>query len=89
MNDIDTLAQGYLADINIIELDKIGMSEPWVANDLPAGGTRILPLSTGYRATFKSGVQTFDNGIYLEKTPGILIRGPQASPAADSLKVVS
>jgi N-acyl-D-aspartate/D-glutamate deacylase len=89
LDDRGVLAPGYLADINIIELDKVGMSKPWVANDLPAGGKRLLQSSTGYRATFKSGVQTFDNGSYLGKTPGILIRGPQASPAADSLKAAS
>jgi N-acyl-D-aspartate/D-glutamate deacylase len=89
LDDRGVLAPGYLADINIIELEKIGMSKPWVANDLPAGGKRLLQSSTGYRATFKSGVQTFDNGRYLGETPGILIRGPQASPTADSLKAAS
>ena len=89
LDDRGLLAPGYLADVNIIELDKIGMSKPWVANDLPAGGKRLLQSSTGYRATFKSGVQTFENGRYLEATPGTLIRGPQASPVADSLKAAS
>jgi len=89
LDDRGVLAPGYLADINIIELEKIGMSKPWVANDLPAGGKRLLQSSTGYRATFKSGVQTFDNGRYLGETPGTLIRGPQASPTADSLKAAS
>ena len=34
LDDRGILAPGYLADINVIELDKIGMSRPWVANDL-------------------------------------------------------
>ena len=89
LDDRGVLAPGYLADINIIELDKIGMSKPWVANDLPAGGKRLLQSSTGYRATFKSGVQTIDNGSYLGETPGILIRGSKSSPASDSLKAAS
>ena len=81
LDDRGILAPGYLADINIIELDKIGMSRPWVANDLPAGGKRLLQSATGYKATFKSGVMTFDNGKHSGATPGGLIRGPQASPA--------
>lgn len=81
LDDRGILAPGYLADINIIELDKIGMSRPWVANDLPAGGKRLLQSATGYKATFKSGVMTFDNGQHSGATPGGLIRGPQASPA--------
>ena len=81
LDDRGILAPGYLADINVIELDKIGMSRPWVANDLPAGGKRLLQSATGYKATFKSGVMTFDNGQHSGATPGGLIRGPQASPA--------
>ena len=81
LDDRGILAPGYLADINIIELDKIGMSRPWVANDLPAGGKRLLQSATGYKATFKSGVMTFDNGKHSGATPGGLIRGPQVSPA--------
>ena len=81
LDDRGILAPGYLADINVIELDKIGMSRPWVANDLPAGGKRLLQSATGYKATFKSGVMTFDNGKHSGATPGGLIRGPQGSPA--------
>lgn len=93
LNDRGVLAPGYLADINIIKLDEINMSKPWVANDLPAGGKRLLQSATGYKATFKSGVLTFDNGQYSGATPGGLIRGPQARPAEDmgnsALKVAS
>jgi N-acyl-D-aspartate/D-glutamate deacylase len=78
------LASGYLADINVIELDNIGMSKPWVANDLPAGGKRLLQSATGYKATFKSGHLTFENGQYSGATPGGLIRGPQSSPDQSS-----
>ena len=85
LDDRGILAPGFKADINVIDLDAIGMSKPWIANDLPAGGKRLLQSSTGYKATFKSGIQTFDNGRYLAKTPGVLIRGPQAAPAAERL----
>ena len=84
LEDRGVLASGYLADINVIELDNIGMSKPWVANDLPAGGKRLLQSATGYKATFKSGHLTFENGQYSGATPGGLIRGPQSSPDQSS-----
>ena len=62
---------------------------PRVANDLPAYGKPILPSSTGYRTTFKLGVQTFYNGSCQEETTGIPIRDPPASPAVNSLKAAS
>lgn len=93
LDDRGVLAPGYLADINIIELEEIGMSRPWVANDLPAGGKRLLQSATGYKATFKSGHLTFENGHFSGATPGELIRGPQASPEQrdtnESLKAAS
>ena len=90
LNDRGVLAPGYLADINIIALEEIGMSKPWVANDLPAGGKRLLQSASGYKATFKSGHLTFENGQFSGATPGELIRGPQASPEqSETLKAVS
>ena len=90
LNDRGVLAPGYLADINIIALEEIGMSKPWVANDLPAGGKRLLQSASGYKATFKSGHLTFEHGQFSGATPGELIRGPQASPEqSETLKAVS
>lgn len=90
LNDRGVLAPGYLADINIIALEEIGMSKPWVANDLPAGGKRLLQSASGYKATFKSGHLTFENGQFSGATPGELIRGPQSSPEqSETLKAVS
>ncbi|MGB0187178.1 MAG: N-acyl-D-amino-acid deacylase family protein [Aequoribacter sp.] len=78
LNDRGVIESGYLADLNIIDLDAIKLGEPWVAADLPAGGKRLLQQADGYVATIKSGVVTFKDGIMQGPTPGGLIRGPQA-----------
>jgi N-acyl-D-amino-acid deacylase len=82
LHDRGVLAPGYLADINIIDLDKIKLGKPWLAFDLPAGGKRLLQKADGYDYTIKSGQVTFRNGAYLGVHPGQLIRGRQAAPLA-------
>ncbi len=80
LSDRGLIAPGFLADLNVIDLDKIKLGKPWLAFDLPAGGKRLLQKAEGYDATIKSGQITFRNGVYLGVHPGKLIRGPQAAP---------
>lgn len=77
LEDRGVLAPGYLADLNIIDMDKIKLGKPWLAFDLPAGGKRLLQKADGYLCTIKSGQVTFKNGECLGIYPGALIRGPQ------------
>ncbi len=77
LEDRGVLAPGYLADLNIINLDKIKLGKPWLAFDLPAGGKRLLQKADGYLYTIKSGQVTFKDGQCLGVYPGGLIRGPQ------------
>ena len=82
MDDRGLLAPGYLADLNVIDMDTLKLGKPWLAFDLPAGGKRLLQKAEGYVATVKSGQITFRNGQYLGTHPGRLIRGPQREPMA-------
>jgi len=75
--DRGVLAEGYLADVNIIDLDSLDLSPPEIVADLPAGGTRLLQTSRGYRATIKNGEVTFENGESTGVLPGRLLRGEQ------------
>ena len=77
LNDRGVLAPGYLADINVIDMETLKLGKPWLAFDLPAGGKRLLQKADGYVCTIKSGQVTFRNGEYLGVHPGGLIRGPQ------------
>ncbi len=77
LEDRGLLAPGFLADVNVIDMDAIKLGKPWLAYDLPAGGKRLLQKADGYVATIKSGQVTFRDGIMQGPTPGGVIRGPQ------------
>jgi N-acyl-D-aspartate/D-glutamate deacylase len=77
LEDRGLLKSGYLADVNIIDLDRLKLGKPWLAFDLPAGGKRLLQKADGYDATIKSGVVTFRHGELQTARPGRVIRGPQ------------
>jgi N-acyl-D-aspartate/D-glutamate deacylase len=77
LEDRGVIAPGYLADLNVIDLDQLKLGKPWLAFDLPAGGKRLLQKADGYVCTIKNGAVTFRNGEWTGATPGGLIRGPQ------------
>ncbi|MCL4671938.1 MAG: D-aminoacylase [Sphingomonadaceae bacterium] len=77
LEDRGVIAPGYLADLNLIDFDRLKLGKPWLAFDLPAGCKRLLQKADGYVATIKNGVVTFRNGEWTGAAPGGLIRGPQ------------
>ena len=77
LEDRGLVAPGYLADLNVIDMDAIRLGKPWLAFDLPAGGRRLLQKADGYVATIKSGQVTFRDGEGQGAYPGTVIRGPQ------------
>jgi N-acyl-D-aspartate/D-glutamate deacylase len=79
--DRGVLAPGYLADLNVIDLDRLQLHRPYIKADLPAGGTRLLQAATGYRFTVKSGSVTFVDGESTGEFPGRVVRGEQEGPA--------
>jgi N-acyl-D-aspartate/D-glutamate deacylase len=80
LDDRGLLEPGFLADLNIIDMEALKLGKPWLAFDLPAGGKRLLQKAEGYVATVKSGKVTFRNGDWTGAVPGGVIRGPQAAP---------
>ncbi len=79
--DRGVLAPGYRADINVIDIERLGLGAPHLVFDLPAGGKRLLQRATGYRHTFVAGEETFCDGEATGSLPGRLIRGAQPLPA--------
>ena len=77
LDDRGVIAPGYLADLNVIDFERVRLGKPWLAFDLPAGGKRLLQQAEGYDCTIKGGVVTFRDGKWTGATPGGLIRGPQ------------
>ena len=84
LEDRGVIAPGYLADLNIIDFDRLKLGKPWLAFDLPAGGKRLLQKADGYIATIKNGTVTFREGEWTGETPGGLIRGPQRVEMAEA-----
>ncbi|MGL5837048.1 MAG: N-acyl-D-amino-acid deacylase family protein [Sphingorhabdus sp.] len=82
LEDRGVIGPGYLADLNVIDLERLKLGKPWLAFDLPAGGKRLLQKAEGYVYTIKSGQVTFENGKCLGIYPGGLIRGPQRTHMA-------
>ncbi len=79
--DRGVVAPGMKADLNVIDWDRLGAGTPYVVNDLPAGGKRLLQKVRGYDATVVSGLVTFRGGEATGVLPGRLVRGPQAALA--------
>ena len=82
LHDRGLVMPGMLADLNVIDMDRLKLGKPWLAFDLPAGGKRLLQKADGYVATIKSGQVTFREGVMQGATPGIVIRGPQTAEMA-------
>lgn len=80
LNDRGLIAPGYIADLNIIDLDNVHLHAPYFTNDLPAQGRRLMQKADGYVATIKSGEVVMENGKPTGSLPGGLIRGPQQAP---------
>jgi N-acyl-D-aspartate/D-glutamate deacylase len=81
LSDRGVLAPGYLADLNVIDFDGLTLHAPEIVHDLPAGGRRLLQRATGYRHTFKAGVEIMVDGEPTGALPGRLLRGAQPAPA--------
>ncbi|EGD57100.1 N-acyl-D-amino-acid deacylase family protein [Gordonia neofelifaecis] len=82
LHDRGVVAPGYRADLNIIDLDRLGLDRPRVVRDLPAGGRRLMQDARGYAATIVAGDVVTRDGIHTGALPGRLVRGPQSGPTA-------
>ena len=73
--DRGVVSPGHLADLNVIDLDRLALRPPALVADLPAGGTRLLQRADGYVATVKRGAITVEQGEFTGERPGRLQRG--------------
>ena len=80
---------GMIADINIIDFEKLNVSLPKMIFDLPKGGKRLVQESFGYLATIKSGEVVYENGQATGTLPGQVIRGKQTSEAKETKEKIS
>jgi N-acyl-D-aspartate/D-glutamate deacylase len=76
--DRGRIAEGYKADLNVIDYERLKMDLPIMVNDLPGGAKRLIQRAEGYVATIVSGEVTFREGEETGARPGTVIRGPQS-----------
>ena len=75
LSDRGVIATGKKGDLNVINFPALTLRTPRVANDLPAGGRRLLQEAEGYVATVVSGQVTRRDGKDTGARPGRLLRG--------------
>ena len=73
--DRGVIAPGMLADLNVIDFDRLTLHPPELIADLPAGGTRLMQAAEGYVATIKRGEVIAEDGKLTGARPGRLQRG--------------
>ena len=75
LEDRGLLAPGMKADVNLIDFENLKLAPPEIANDLPAGGRRLVQRATGYVATIVAGEVIMESGAPTGAMPGRLVRG--------------
>lgn len=74
LSDRGVIRVGAKADFNLIDPAQLGLSMPYLVNDLPAGGKRFLQGARGYLGTWVNGQQIVQNGHVSAARPGQTLR---------------
>lgn len=77
--DRGLLAPGMRADLNLIDLARLGARLPRMAYDLPANMPRLVQQVDGYVATLVRGEVVQENGTATGARPGRVLRSRAAS----------
>ncbi len=75
LRDRGVIAPGRKADLNVIDVDRIGLRWPEVVHDLPAGAKRVIQRADGYAATVVAGEIIQRDGEDTGARPGAVLRG--------------
>jgi len=75
LRDRGVVAPGRKADLNVIDVDRIGLRWPEVVHDLPAGAKRVIQRADGYAATVVAGEVIQRDGEDTGARPGAVLRG--------------
>ncbi len=75
MTDRGMIREGFRADLNLFEEDRIRPSLPTVERDLPGGARRLVQKAEGIRATLVNGAMAFENGEATGAYAGTVLKG--------------
>jgi N-acyl-D-aspartate/D-glutamate deacylase len=71
--------EGHVADLNVIDPERVAPALPTVEHDLPAGARRLVQRAVGFRATIVAGEIVLADGEPTGRLPGRLLRNPLPS----------
>lgn len=80
LGDRGRIKVGLKGDLNVIDWDALDFESPYMVQDLPAGGKRLMQGASGYDYTIVSGEVTHQGGKPTGVLPGRLVRGQRADP---------
>lgn len=75
LRDRGAIREGYFADLVLIDLDRLGKGETWLAQDFPAKSERFVVDSTGYVATIVNGAVVLEHNKHTGALPGHVLHG--------------
>ena len=75
LGDRGAVTPGRRADLNLIDLDRVGITTTEMLHDLPAGGKRLVQRAEGYETTVVAGEVIRQDGKDTGALPGRLVRG--------------
>ncbi len=78
LSDRGLIREGFRADLNLIDPQRLNLGSPALVRDLPAGGKRFLQKAIGYVGTWVNGVAVQREGVITGNCPGQLVRMGQA-----------
>jgi N-acyl-D-aspartate/D-glutamate deacylase len=65
---------GYIADLNVIDPERVAPGMPVAVADLPGGAKRLVQGSVGIRSTIVGGQELLADGKHTGALPGVLLR---------------
>lgn len=75
MTDRGQVREGFRADLNLFEEDRIRPSLPTVERDLPGGARRLVQKAEGIKATLVNGAVAFESGEATGSYTGTVLKG--------------
>ena len=70
IEDRGAIREGYFADLVLIDMERLGKGDTWLAHDFPANSERFVVDSTGYVATIVNGVVVLEQNKHTGALPG-------------------
>ena len=74
--DRGVLQAGKKADLNVIDIDRLGERQPYIVHDFPGGAPRFQQRAQGYKATVCNGQVTLRDDEHTGVCAGQVLRNP-------------